>query len=71
MEKQVINLWEQVGNECLRQATDLLKKETTLTEATVKVVRELVEMAISIDTLNLRWVVENPSGTQAYVGRTF
>lgn len=68
---QVINLWEQVGNECLRQASHLLKKETTLTEATVKVIRELVETAILIDTLNLRWAVENPSGTQAYADRAF
>ena len=49
------NLWAEVGEECLTKAADLLKKGTTPTAATVEVVKGLVEIAISIDDLNLRW----------------
>ena len=49
------SLWAEVGEECLTKAADLLKKGTTPTAATVEVVKGLVEIAISIDDLNLRW----------------
>ena len=49
------NLWEQIGNECLSKALNLLKSETAPTAATAETVGRLVETAIAIDSLNLRW----------------
>ena len=49
------NLWEQVESDCLLKAKALLKSETVPTEATVKMVRSLVEAAVLIDDLDLRW----------------
>lgn len=49
------NLWEQVENDCLLKAKALLKSETVPTEATVKMVQALVEAAVLIDDLDLRW----------------
>lgn len=49
------NLWEQVGNECLSKALNLLKSETAPTAATAEAVGRLVETAVSIDVLNRRW----------------
>lgn len=63
------NLWEQVGNKCLRQALVLLESETTPTEATVRVVRELTETAIAIDSLNLRWQEQNQYGAAVFRGQ--
>lgn len=53
------NLWEQVGNECLRQALKLLKENTAPTAGTAETVKTLVDTAISIDMLNLHWAAQN------------
>ena len=49
------SLWEQVESDCLLKAKALLKSETVPTEATVKMVRSLVEAAVLVDDLDLRW----------------
>lgn len=49
------DLWTKVGNKCLTHAAVLLESETAPTEATAETVKTLVETAISIDMLNLRW----------------
>lgn len=68
MDKQD-NLWEQVGNKCLQQAVKLLESETTPTEATIRVVRELTKIAIAIDSLNLRWQEQSQYGAAVFRGR--
>lgn len=60
----VTNLWEEVGNECLKKALSLLKKETVPTAGTVETVKNLVETAISIDMLNLQWMNKSQSGVK-------
>ena len=55
MEDKNKNLWELVGNMCLEKALTILKKENHLDVETTKVVRNLVEVAILIDSLNLQW----------------
>lgn len=55
------NLWNEVGNKCLRRASELLDSETTPTAATAEVVKSLVETAVSMDLLNLRWAIQNRS----------
>lgn len=55
------DLWNEVGNKCLRRASELLDSETTPTVATAEVVKSLVETAISMDMLNLRWAIQNRS----------
>ena len=49
-----INLWEKVGTGCLDKA-----QENIPTAATIEMVSMLVETAISIDLLNLRWSGES------------
>lgn len=51
----VNNLWEQVGNRCLEHALNLLDEKTAPTAATVQTVKGLVDVALSIDMLNLHW----------------
>ncbi len=63
------NLWVQVGNKCLSHALTLLENETVPTAATVETVRGLVEIAISIDALNLRWEQQTRRGAAAFRGR--
>lgn len=65
MDKE-INLWEQVGNKCLKTALSILEKETAPTAATVETVKGLVETAISIDTLNLQWARQNRYGAAVF-----
>lgn len=62
MEDKNKNLWELVGNMCLEKALTILKKENHLDVETTKVVRNLVEVAILIDSLNLQWQAQNQSG---------
>ena len=57
-----VNLWAEVGNECLQKALSLLQKETVPTAGTVETVKNLVETAISIDMLNLQWTNKSQSG---------
>ena len=42
------NLWEEIANKCLNEALKKLT-ETALTEEQVKTVKELVDIAISIE----------------------
>ena len=63
------NLWVEVGNKCLRRASELLDSETTPTAATAEVVKSLVETAISMDLLNLRWAIQNRSGAAVFRDR--
>jgi len=48
-----VNLWEKVGNRCLTNALELLKWDYA-DGAIVEMVKELVDVAISIDILNLQ-----------------
>lgn len=66
MEKN--SLWEQVGNRCLELAKQELNKETAPTAATVETIERLVGIAISIDTLNLRWAQRTRYGEAAFEG---
>ncbi len=63
------SLWERLGNHCLQKALKLLESETTPTDVTVRVVRELTETAIAIDSLNLRWQQQNRYGAAVFRGR--
>ena len=65
------NLWEQVGNRCLSDAIALLESETVPTAATVGTVKNLVEIAISIDMLNLRWEQKTRSYAEAFQEQPF
>lgn len=66
-----LNIWEQVGNKCLSCALSILDEKTASTAATVEAVRNLVETAIEIDTLNLQWTVQTQSGEAVFGGRVF
>lgn len=54
-EKEQANLWEKVGNKCLEHALELLDAGTILDDDKTRAVGKLVEIAISIDMLNLHW----------------
>ncbi len=60
MDKPMVNLWFDVGNRCLTIAKDMIKGETAPTVATVETVGKLVNIAIAIDMLNLRWEERTP-----------
>ena len=64
-------MWEQVGNKRLSCALSILDEKTASTAATVEAVRNLVETAIEIDTLNLQWTVQTQSGEAVFGGRVF
>ena len=66
---KAVNLWEQVGNKCLKAALFALEKETIPTAATVETVRGLVETAISIDMLNLQWAQKSRYGAAVFRGQ--
>ena len=66
--KDKINLWEQVGNMCLKLAKKELERETVPTGATVETVERLIRIAISIDALNLRWANQNQYGAEVFSG---
>lgn len=62
------SLWEQVGSRCLELARRELNKETAPDAATLETVERLVEIAISIDELNLRWEAQTRYGAAAFEG---
>ncbi len=68
MEK--VNLWEKAGNSCLTHAIKLLENHPNTDFKTAKTVKMLVETAVSIDTLNLRWEQQTQCGSAAFWGRT-
>lgn len=63
------NLWELVGNRCLKQAYTLLNAETVLTIEAVQTVSGLVNIAIAIDKLNLHWSAQNQYVEQVFRGQ--
>lgn len=65
------NILEKIRNSCLEKATDLLDGKTAPTADTVETVRMLVDIAISIDLLNLRWIEQNQCGAAVFQGQTF
>lgn len=65
------SLWYKVGNKCLEHAQSLLDSETATTAATVEAVKGLVDVAIAIDMLNLRWSEKNQFGAAAFPGKLF
>jgi hypothetical protein len=69
MNKKEENLWETVGNECLKKAKELLKVETAPTLETVGAVKQFVNIAIAIDELNLRWAEQNRSFSAEHQGQ--
>ena len=64
-------MWDRIGNRCLELAVELLRKETTPTAATVEAVKRLVDTAIAIDSLNLRWYVRTRSAGAVFRGQPF
>ena len=68
MDPKERNLWELVGNACLEKALTILNKENHPDVEITRVVQNLVETAISIDTLNLQWQSQNQSCVGAYQG---
>ncbi len=66
---EVNNLWEQVGNRCLEHALSLLDEKAAPTVATVETVKGLVDVALSIDMLNLHWVRQTRYGAAAFRGQ--
>lgn len=55
------NLWEQIGNKCLTCAIHMLENEPIPTIATGEAVKLLVETAVSVNNLNLRWAQQTRS----------
>ena len=48
------NLWVEVGNECLKQALELLKSKTASSAGTAETVKTFVNLAIAIDIRDSR-----------------
>ena len=65
------NLWEKIGNACLERAQALLESETVSTAATAETVKTLVDVAISIDLLNLRRKEQSRYGARVFPGQPF
>jgi len=59
-----VNLWEKVGNGCLKHAAKLLEKPE-LTDADIVHICDLTKNAIVVDTLNLLWSERSRSGAEA------
>lgn len=70
MANEVRDLLKEVGNKCLQRASELLDDKTAPAAATAETVRCLVETAISIDVLNLRWAEQNRCGARVFPGRS-
>lgn len=66
MDNEVRDLWTEVGNKCLQRASELLDDKTAPAAATAETVRCLVETAISMDMLNLRWAEKTRYGAKAF-----
>ena len=63
------NLWEEVGNYCLKQALEVLNKETIPSIEEVEIVSKLVNIAIAIDSLNLQWTAQSRYDEQVFPHR--
>ncbi len=65
-----VNLWVEIGNLCLNKALKMLKAEDIPDMGVVEGIEALVGIAVSIDTLNLRWEqAKNQSWPQAFDDR--
>ena len=69
MGNEVRDLWTEVGNKCLQRASELLDDKTASAAATAETVKCLVETAISMDMLNLRWAEKTRYGAAVFRGR--
>lgn len=49
-----VDLWLEVGNKCLKRASELLDSEAAPITETSAAVKRLVEAAVMMDNLNLR-----------------
>lgn len=65
------SLWERIGNKCLEKAENLINEETATTAETIEAVKSLVDIAISIDMLNLHWATQNRYGAELHKGQIF
>ena len=63
------DLWTEVGNKCLRRASELLDDKTAPAAATAETVKVLVETAISMDMLNLHWAAQSRSTSSSVTAR--
>ncbi len=66
-----VDLWLEVGNKCLKRASELLDNKATPITETSAAVKQLVEAAVMMDDLNLRWAIQNRSGAAASQGQPF
>ncbi len=58
------SLWDKVCNNCLDKADKILQTKTVLNAEEVRTVKELVDIAIAIDMLDLRWAEQTQFGVQ-------
>lgn len=63
-------LWIEISNSCLQQASELLKSKTAPAAATAETVRALVETAIAIKLLDLRQAEQNRFYARVSRGQT-
>ena len=63
-----MNMWESIGNNCLKHANALLERDDYLEELTA--IERLVAIAVRIDTLNLHWESQSRSFSGVSRGRT-
>ena len=64
-----VDLWLEVGNKCLKRASELLDNEAAPITETSAAVKRLVEAAVMMDDLNLRWAIQNRSGAAVFRDR--
>ena len=60
------SLWDDVCHQCLSQALILLEHEAVPTAATVRTAKELVGIAVAINTLTLQRYVQTRYGAAAW-----
>ena len=65
------NIWFEVGNKCLKRASELLDSKDGSSFKNIQDAKTLVEIAIAIDDLNLRWATQTRYGGAAFQGRLF
>lgn len=64
------NLWVEVGNRCLRHAIELLDVKTASIDMTdIEAAKRLVDIAVTIDSLELQWTSQTRPFWQASSGR--
>ena len=62
-------LLDNIGNQCLKKADEVLSAETVPTADTARTVKDLVETAISVELLNLRLAEQSRFAAGVYRGR--